>query len=272
MDDVSKLKFYSYGLVSKDKERDSLIVKVMLTEIRFTSQERVKDAERVEAIEYKITRGVDYVTQAIGNSIPATWINFNSNRITAPDVKENDLVLIWRLGDTDCYFWQDRNVANVKRLETVVWAFNADPSNPTKNDLSNAYMLMVSSHDKHITLKTSQSNGEFCKFGVQINTGDGIITIEDNIENSFWFDSKNTDIGFKNSKNTLVQMIKEAIKFKANASIALNSKSISLVSKDISLSADDITLDAKKSGSLKGKWKVDELMAEKFSHGGPPCC
>lgn len=276
---VSALHFHSYGLVARDKERNEVIVDIIPTEIRFSNQENVEKLEGTIDIEYKITRGVDYVTQPIGNTVPATWIDFNSPRITPPDVKKDDLVLIWRLGETDIYFWQDRNIANVKRLETIVYAISADPNNKLKSDLSNAYYVMISSHDKHFTIKTSKANGEFCAFTHQINGGDGIIVTEDDIGNTFWFDSKNTDIGFENAEGSKFQMIKKEITAKAKDLIGLYSDSIELDAKEISLKADDVKIKAPKVSIgeediviQNGKTVIKDLMAIAFKHQGPPCC
>lgn len=276
---VSALHFHSYGLVARDKERNENTIDVIPTEIRFTNQENVDKLEGAIDIEYKITRGVDYVTQPIGNTIPAVWIDFNSPRITSPDVKKDDLVLIWRLGETDIYFWQDRNVSNVKRLETIVYAISGDPSNKLKSDLSNAYYVMYSSHDKHITIKTSKANGEFCAFTHQINGGEGFIATEDDIGNSFWFDSKNTDIGFENVEGSKLQMIKKEISATAKDLVGLYADNIKLEGKSIELMAEDIKIKAP-SVSIgeddivikDGKTVAKDLMAIKFKHEGPPCC
>lgn len=226
LDHESQLRFFSYGIVTKDKARGDVAIEATPTEVRFTTQDLMDGEHTPENIEHYIRGGKDYVNISIGGSIPATYIDFNSNRITPPDVKKDELVFLWRLGSTDIFFWQDRNVSNVKRLETVVYAFSADPDMPVKDDLSNAYYLMLSTHDKHITLKTSKSNGEFCRFTHQINTADGIIITEDDIGNSQWFDSKNTDIGWLNAHGTKFHMSKKLIYGFAKDSIKFKSKFI----------------------------------------------
>lgn len=276
---MSALRFFSYGLVARDKERNESFIDVIPTEIRFTAQEDVDKLEGSIDIEYKITRGVDYVTQTIGNTIPAQWIDFNTNRITPPDVKKDDLVLIWRLGETDIYFWQDRNIANVKRLETVVYAFSADPKKPIKPDLSNAYYLMVGGHEGHITLKTSKANGEYCRFTHQINGMDGFIVTEDDLGNESLFDSKNTVIGFTNVNGTKFHLIKDTIIGSAPTKIGLSAKMINLDADKINLSAKEVGIKAPKvsigEGDIEinnGKTIIKDLEAPKFKHGGPPCC
>lgn len=223
---TSQLTFYSYGLVAKDKGRGENKIQVYPVEVRFSQAESIEAGLNVEKVEHNIAEGKDFVTMRTGNSIPAQWIDFNTNRITPPDVKVKDLVLIWRLGETDMFFWQDRNVSNVKRLETVVYAFSADPVNGLKDDLSNAYYLMVSSHDKHITLNTSKENGEYCRYSIQLNTGDGRFVISDDIGNSGWFDSAETNIGWKNAKDTTFVMNKTNIYGYAKDTIKFKSKFI----------------------------------------------
>lgn len=243
--DCSSLRFYSYGLVTKDKERGSHDIRVVPVEVRFSQQELNKDGNYVDMVEHNIRNGVDYIAMPVTNSVRARWIDFNSNRITSPDVKVDELVLIWRLGDTNVYFWQDRNIANVKRLETVVYAFSADPKKPLSADLSNAYYIMVSSHDKHMTIKTSKSNGEYCGFTVQINGGDGRAVIESTNNNVFWLDAKEREIGIKNSDNSVLKVDKKTIYGYAKDSINFKSKHIGFESETYQIDCDDYTANSK---------------------------
>jgi hypothetical protein len=242
--EMSLLTFYSYGQVAEDKVRGEVKIKVTPTEVRFSQQGYTDAATNLDKVEHNIRNGMDYIAMPIGNSIPAIWINFNSNRITPPDVMKDDLVLIWRLGDTDMFFWQDRNVANVKRLETAVWAFAADPSKPMAPDLSNAYFLMFSSHDGHITLKTSKANGEFCSFIHQINTKDGRVVLEDDIGNSSWFDSKETDIGWRNVNDSVFRMHKTHIYGYTKDDIKFESKFIGFKCTDFSIECENYDAEA----------------------------
>lgn len=226
MGPTSQLSFYSYGLVAEDKSRGESKIQVYPVEVRFSQAESIRAGLSVDKVEHNIAEGKDYVTMRTGNSIPAQWIDFNTNRITPPDVMVEDLVLIWRLGETDMFFWQDRNVSNVKRLETVVYAFAADPEKGLLPDLSNAYYLMISGHDKHVTLSTSKSNGEYCRYTIQLNTGDGRFVISDDIGNSGWFDSAETNIGWKNAKDTTFVMDKTHIFGYAKDTIKFKSKFI----------------------------------------------
>ena len=263
---ASQISFYSYGLVAKDKARGDNEISVFPVEVRFSQVEAISEAVSVDKIEHNITEGKDFVTMRTGNTIPAQWIDFNTNRITPPDVKEKDLVLIWRLGDTDMFFWQDRNVANVKRLETVVYAFSADPKNGFKPDMSNAYYIMISSHDKHVTLATSKSNGEYCRYTMQLNTGDGRFVLSDDIGNSGWFDSAKTNIGWKNAKGTTFVMdkthifgyAKDSIKFESKYigfncdTYNIDTKTYNAVSKSYTIKADTYTANAD-TWSVNGK-------------------
>ena len=245
--ELSKLHFHSIGRVSSVKERNSKEVMVMLTEWRFGTDEEIISLPTVDEISFATNEGEDNQRTVIDNSVPCIWLSLNSNRITAPDVRRDDRVLVWRLGDTERYFWTDFNDANVKRLETVIYAISADPKNGLKGDLSNAYFLAISSHDKHITLKTSQANGEPFGYTLQFNTGDGRVVLEDTDNNQFFLDSAETIIGMINAKKTSLLLDKKNIKGYAPDSMTFKAENT------ISFACTDFKIDASSSISENTK-------------------
>jgi hypothetical protein len=67
-------------------------------------------------------------------------------------------------------------------------------------------MFTVSTHDKHITLSTSQANGEPVGFTIQINTGKGFLVIEDTDGRIITMDKNDDQIMAKNVANTFVDL------------------------------------------------------------------
>lgn len=209
--ELSQLHFHSWGLVARNKPRGTKTIRVFPIEYRMSVDEDVLDVVDLVEDQYDTDEGPEVIKVKRTNSIPAKWLKLNSNSKLAPDVRRNDHVLIWRLGDTDNYFWTDFNIANVKRLETKLYAWSADPDNPIKDDLSNAYWLELSTHDKHITLKTSMANGEPFSYTLQLNTGEGFFTLQDNVGNIMYMNSDETVIGFKNENGTYLKLDKKCI-------------------------------------------------------------
>lgn len=298
--EVSQLKYYSRGIVSEEKADLASQILVIPIEFRFMSGGKVKVNEEETTTTYGKMGGEDVVVARTTDSIPARWFKRNSNRITPPDVMPGDEVIILRMGDTDIYYWEDLNIANVKRLEEVTIAFAADPKNKMKDDLSNAYYLTYSSKNKHITLQTSKANGEPFAYTVQINTEDGNMTSGDDVGNITWLDSANTVIGMENANGTLFKIDKnnmvgyapdsmlftadKMVHFKtdkyilecntflteATQSAVIKSPKITLDGEVETTKSLKVAKDVKAGGS--GKFGGSGSFGGKLSHGGPPCC
>ncbi len=209
--EVSQLHKHSLGLVTAVNERFSDEISVMLIELRLNNVEEVANATEVSTVNFDTIGGKDTVTVQQGNSVPAKWIKYNSHQVFAPNVRRNDLVEVYRLGNTDQYFWVDRNTANVKRLEDVVYAISADPANPMKEDLSNAYWFSWSSIDKTITLQTSKANGEPFAWNMQFNLGEGIFSIQADTGDEVFINARDTIIGMINADGTEFELNKQNI-------------------------------------------------------------
>ena len=207
-EEISQLKFYSRGIVTAEKPPLESQIMVIPIEFRFMSATRVEQIDVEDRITHKVGRGEDVVVVNTSNSIPARWLKFNSNRITPPDVMPDDEVLIWRMGDTDIFYWQDMNIANVKRTEDVTWAFAADPNEKMKDDLSNAYHITMSTKNKHFTFQTSKANGEPFAYTFQVDTESGNAQLTDDVGNAFYVDSKNTVVGMQNCNGTYFKLDK----------------------------------------------------------------
>lgn len=210
--DTSMLHLHSIGVVSANKAMSSHEISVVPVEYRYSENEELLTNPTKDEVTFQSQDGKsESIKVHTDNSVTAVWFKRNTNRTTPPDVRRGDKVLIYRLGDSDKYFWEDMNSENVKRLETVAWSFNADPSGKTSGDHSNAYTFEVSTHNKTITITTSMANGEKAKFAIQINAGEGLIAVEDEKGNYVYLDSVNTDIKLQNANGTSFRLNKKNI-------------------------------------------------------------
>lgn len=277
----SSLHFYSKGLVANNKPIDTHEIKVIPIEIRFAAEEDIIDNPTEVDIDYDGNNGSDSLTLVTNRAITATWLKTNTNRITSPDVRRGDEVHIYRLGESDRYFWVDCNSTNVKRLETAMWAFSADPKNPIADDLSNAYILEISTHDKCITLTTSQANGEPYGYTLQLNTNEGSFHLEDTDDNCIYLNSAETVIGFINADKTETRLDKKnihmvapdsmyvtaenLIKFECTDFVLNASKSITFTTKTWTVTASD------KIGFETTVWEVKASTSISFDTGSYTC-
>lgn len=211
MFELSQLHFHSIGQVSANKKFGSRSIKAFPIEYRFNNEEVVVDQLNVIDLAFKTNHGDDNIQATMSNSIECLWLNFNGNRYTAPDVRRNDKVLIYRMGNSEQYYWMDFNDRNVKRLETVVYVWSADANNPIKEDLSNAYYLEMSTHNKTVTFKTSQANEEPYGYVLQFNTGEGHVVLQDTDANEVLLDSAATLIRLTNAAKSTFELNKDTI-------------------------------------------------------------
>lgn len=191
----SKFHFFSFGVVAANKARGSDMVQVVPTEKFFMmSGEMTDNVDKID-VKGKDADGKDYQETAQTKApLTCKWIPLGEpNRVTPPDVRRNEQVLIYRYGDTQYYFWTSAFNNVLRKLETVGWWWSGDP-NDSPDDLAkrtadNGYFLQISSHDKNIILSTSKLNGEKCRYRFQFDMANGHWTLGDDLGNEIELDS-----------------------------------------------------------------------------------
>lgn len=200
--DKSKLEFVSVSVVLEDKLRGSDQVKVWAAEKLPFIQGKIAD----HAVKYDHSlpdaSGVERKTVLSGDAtIVAKWLG-DGNRITSPDVRKNETVKLYTFADTGEYFWEDMfREPSLRRLETVCHAYSnlQEPLKPFSKESS--YFTEVSTHDKHMVVQTSKSDGEKYVYTVKIDTGGGKVFVQDDVGNSFILDSNTNSVSLKGIDN-----------------------------------------------------------------------
>lgn len=198
----SKFKLFSLGRVAENKKLDSKIIEVYPTEeLPFVDGEVTAHQDEV------ITKGIDdlkasYQTKSKTTvTIEAEWLPMSENhRLTAPDVRRGERVLIWRYADVDKYYWSKYGEDHdLRKLETIIWAISANKDEDTKLTTENSYYVEVSSHKKNIRIHTSKVNGEPFIYDIELNTATGQFRVSDDIGNSVSMDSSENRIELINA-------------------------------------------------------------------------
>lgn len=164
--------------------------------------------------ETNIVRGVDSsgspyeIRVTTDTSIVAEWLPLSSNRLTPPDIQPGELIELYRLADSDRYFWRCMGLRDeLRRLETVIYTFCGDPNvNNDTLDINNCYFFEVSTHQKTITVGTSKTNGEPFGYTLQINAGEGSVTLTDDINNRLVLNSGASSIKAETSSKSFVHL------------------------------------------------------------------
>lgn len=206
---VSKLRFYSLGIVAENKLLSSKDVEVTPVE-----EMPIMDGELAPvAVDYK-SKAVDKLGSSYETivetttTIKAKWLPLGAgNRITAPDVRRGELVVLYKFGDTDQYFWTTQNEdLRLRKLETVIYAFSATSNEGAEMNAQTFYFFEISTHKKLITLHTSKDNGEPFGYDIQLDTGNGKLVITDDVGNYVLLDSAQTQIVLRNVDETTFDM------------------------------------------------------------------
>lgn len=228
----TQIDFFSYGIVSEDIEPGTAWIEAIPIEINFVNPTAVRAAEQSTEHAFVSGNAKDTVTSNEGNSVPAKWWKFNSFQVTPPNVKKGDEVVIYRLGETDIYFWEDLNSTNVKTTVNVIYAYPADDKHQMADDLSNAYVVQISSIEKMIQIRTSMANGEGAAFNFQFNLRDGTHQCTDQKGNKYWINSKENDVGLENENGTKFNILKEEMFGFAKKRIKFQAQTIEMIDKD----------------------------------------
>ncbi len=184
------LEFYDFGKAADNKVLSETILHVTpLTVLPLLNGEwGVEDTPlEVEGVDADGNKYADKVSTK--NAITCKWLPWGSNRSTAPDVRRGERILIYRAADSASeFYWVCPGLDDhLRRLETVVYLWSADPEglSDTPATVENSYSLVVSTHEKQLTLQTTQLNGEPFPHTLQLDATKGIFTYTANVGNGF---------------------------------------------------------------------------------------
>lgn len=203
------LKFYTEGLVAANRDGSHYIEVFPLGVLG------AKGGEISATVGKIMDEGLDgkgeryQVTMEFTDTIPARWLPMDTQRLTPPDVRIGERVRLYRVADTDQFYWRTLGLDNsLRRLETVIYAFSATQEDIEDLNPENSYFFEVSTHSKNITFSTSKANGEPFAYVIQIDTDEGIVTIKDDAGNFFIMNSRDTLLHLENKDGSLLKLDK----------------------------------------------------------------
>lgn len=229
---ISKLRVYSLGIVAVNKPLSSMDIEVTpIEDVPMLNGELTDNVQDVTS-KAKDTEGAAYHTAVpAASSIKATWLPLEGggNRLTAPDVRRGERVVIYRFADTDQFWWVTQGQdMRLRKLETVIWGISATKDESADPNPDNMYWMEWSSHKKAITIHTSKADGEPYAYDIQIDTAYGSILIQDDAGNSFSLDSPERIWKIINGDGAYVEVNKREITEYAPDKITLKTKDLVL--------------------------------------------
>lgn len=227
----SKLQVYTYGTAAENLALDTFELEISpLEHMPMTDGEQTTNAQQSTSTGTDLS-GVQYQTNMTSSgTIKATWLPLGQpNRMTPPNVRRGEEVVVYRFGDVDKFYWVTaRSDLMFRRLETVVFAISAVKTEGVKCDKTNTYFLEFSSHKKSITLSTSKANGEPYAYLFTFDLANGKVTLTDDIDNTMFLDSQNHQWHVQNADGSFFDMTKKAIAMSADDSVSIKTKDYSL--------------------------------------------
>ena len=180
------------------------------------------------------------------NAFPAEWRAMgDSNRVTAPDVREGSQVSIYQVSGQAKYYWTTYGVnAETFRLETVVMGYSANPSinDDTPFNIENFYTLTVSTHEGFAAFRTTQQNNEKTTFEIKVDSMNGKIMASGGQKNFFMLDDMAHQLVYKNVDNSIFDVSKKKVTVYTEDSITLAAK------ETVSFKTTNFNLECKKIG------------------------
>lgn len=223
----SAFRIYSKAIVAANKPlRTGIIEAIPLEDMPMLSGELTDNTEDFEA-QAKDGEGNDSIDLKLKTtaSVKAEWYPLGcTNRITAPDVRRGEEVLLFQFADSDAYFWMESDSKGLRRLETITWLVSNERKEDVKLDHTNSYFLHISTHEKLIHLETTKSDGEPFAYQLQLNTKDGQLVFKDDVGNHIFFDSKERHIQIKNQDGSVIEMDKRVINLESQDEINLKTR------------------------------------------------
>ena len=232
MKEYTRFRRYALGNVVKKAKVNNRELEIFLTEIK--SNLITKYTDGVEIVQPTGQTGLlGDVKDKDGNvltsntkrgaKIKAMWLRGSGNRSTPPTVHIGETVEVYKLGNSDKYYWRTLfEEPHIRGKELAMYSYSnidrdAFPKEMMNNE--NTYYMLISPLTKEIRLHTSINDKEPLMWDMVLNTKDGT------------FDLFN-DAGDK---------------------IHIEKEKIEITSKTINLLADDINIKGKKTVNIETK-------------------
>ena len=208
----SDFRLYAIGTVASDLITGNKPIKVMLHELAGYTDGAIEDKKISGSVKSSDNK-VFAVNMESSGTVDAVWMNNNSNRVTAPNVRVGEKVEIWRYADVDKYYWKTMgSELDLRRLEHVKWVFVNTKGGTLQIDDSNSYSVTISTLNKMISIHTSNSDGELTTYDLNIDTKAGVVELVDGRKNSIRLESASDTLTINTNNAVNVNTVNATVK------------------------------------------------------------
>ena len=265
---ASKLLPVSLGQVAAHKELNSVFIEVYPLENNpIASGELTATQAEYKASVTSKTGAVSESSVATAPTWKAQWLPIgDSNRQTPPDVRRNELVMIYQFADMDGYYWATlASDLNFRKLETVVWAFSATKVEGEKPNHDNCYFVEISTHKGLIHIHTTTANGEVCGYDIQLNTKEGRFVLADTFGNELLIDSPEHQFRLTNASGSVIDLHKLILAMQVSEKITMSTDNYEVLAKKMTMKGQ--TLDVKAKTTNEGDVKIVGTLGQEGGDG-----
>lgn len=141
-------------------------------------------------------------------ALKASWLSRNPWLKLPGLVRRGEFVQIWRVGDTDQYYWELLGLSNDLRRKDILLLVISNTRDESTTELTaqNSVFFTIDTVDKHVTLSTPKNDGEAAAYYIQLNWGEGNFSLSDDIGQAFVLDSVKTKWLIKNAMDSLIKI------------------------------------------------------------------
>lgn len=203
MKEMSNLYKYSIGIIARDIEEDSKFVEIFPVENQTYTDGEIDSTEDIVIDNEDIYGNKQKILIPKRVTVVAEWLVLgNSNRISAPNVKKGEEVIIYRYADTDRFYWVTMfNELDLRRKEKVIHYYgNTDLFKEELNE-ENTYWTKIDTINKKVHLHTSDNDGELTTYDIEIDTKAGVLKITDGKNNKIQLDSSTDKLSVNINKD-----------------------------------------------------------------------
>lgn len=237
---TSEIKFYSLGIAAANIEFGQKELEVTPIEDLSQLDGELTDVQMVVESTGVDREGNTYSTsETASNSINATWMPLDIYRPFPGLIRRGERVMIWRVGDTDKYYWTELGLDNFTRRKDIYTIFI--PNSPKEGEDSRApdtaYFIEVNTVDKHISIQTNKNDGEEFSYLFQINTGGSTVTMCDSAGNYFQMNSVKQSLILHNQAESEIGIEQKRAWIKAADQIDIETNKLNIKSQTTNINS-----------------------------------
>lgn len=213
---LSGLRFFSVGVVVKTPQSlGSAIIEVSPLE-SLNAQEpgfMVSHEELYDNTHPDSKGVVDATTIKSKNYFKAEWIPLAiSNRITPPNVVANEMVMLYKYGNVDKYYWSTMALGmGLRQLEKVRYAFSNQPAPVTGFNSDTSYWFEIDTQSKTVQFRTADNDGEYTRWTLKFENLKGLFKFKDEEGDEIEIDSRDKRITVRSKNEVVVKAANKAI-------------------------------------------------------------